>query len=310
MRRWGGPAIPLSTNAEPGKVEDRRCPRRSEGGAAGKPPTALGREPPAQNPSGSLVARLMVGALPAACDGGDARLGRSPDRANTKGSGRALQPRPRAKTPQSRGCLLAPLPLAVSRRGGRASPEPRLLLARVRVQVIASAGIVRGEPKQLTPRYCQSSLAGEVSNLASQTAVIAAARKARDGLGGQRYRAFILHSGFMPENAHNVKEVRGLIGRSKIAGCYPAVRPHTLRGSDWPRSSHGRLGDPRRREQLADQSGPLPKAPRLGGTRGGECGLDPFQHSRQRDGEGEKGAVEIGGVVHFGSSVRLSRPCQ
>jgi hypothetical protein len=173
--------------------------------------TALGREPPAQNPSGSLVPRLMVGALPAACDGGDARLERSPDRANTKGSGRALQPRPPAKMPQSRGCLLAPLPLAGSRRGGRVSPEPQLSLARVRVQVIASAGVVRGEPKQLTPRYCQSSLAGEVSNLASQTAVIAAARKARDGLGGQRYRAFILHSGFMPQNAHNVKEARGLI---------------------------------------------------------------------------------------------------
>jgi len=44
------------------------------------------------------------------------------------------------------------------------------------------------------------------------------------------------------------------------------------------------------------------------GSRGGERGLDLFQHPRQCDGEGEEGAVEIGGVVHFGSYSRLSRP--
>ena len=81
----------------------------------------------------------------------------------------------------------------------------------------------------------------------------------------------------------------------------PSRRPHS-------RSRRGRLFD--RREQPPDQLGSLPKTPRLGGTRSGEASFDLFQHPRQRDGEGEEGAIEIGGVVHFGSSVRLSRPCQ
>jgi hypothetical protein len=38
----------------------------------------------------------------------------------------------------------------------------------------------------------------------------------------------------------------------------------------------------------------------LSGSGGGEVDLDLFQHPRQRDGEREEGAVEIGGVLHFG----------
>jgi hypothetical protein len=53
--------------------------------------------------------------------------------------------------------------------------------------------------------------------------------------------------------------------------------------------------------QRLDQLGPLAETPSFGGTRGGEVGFNLFQHPRQRDGQREKGAVEIGGVVHFGS---------
>jgi hypothetical protein len=50
-----------------------------------------------------------------------------------------------------------------------------------------------------------------------------------------------------------------------------------------------------RREQFADQIGALAKAPRLDGSRGGECGFDVGEHPWQRDGEWEERAVKVGG---------------
>jgi hypothetical protein len=64
-------------------------------------------------------------------------------------------------------------------------------LAGLPVQVIAAAAVVLSEPEQLTLRYGQPSLAGDVSNLASQRTVVAAITKARDGVGERRCRAFI-----------------------------------------------------------------------------------------------------------------------
>ena len=76
------------------------------------------------------------------------------------------------------------------------------------VQVIAGAAVIRCQPEQLALRHRQPGLAGEVTNLASQPAVIAAARRAGAGVGKQQCRAFILHSRFMPEKGHNVKKER------------------------------------------------------------------------------------------------------
>jgi hypothetical protein len=70
--------------------------------------------------------------------------------------------------------------------GGAAYRRPRSP-----VQVIAAAAVVRREPEQLTPRYGRPSLAGEVLDLASQPAIIAAITKARDGAGERQCRAFI-----------------------------------------------------------------------------------------------------------------------
>ena len=50
-----------------------------------------------------------------------------------------------------------------------------------------------------------------------------------------------------------------------------------------------------RREQFADQIGALAEAPRLDGSRGGECGFDLGEHPWQRDGEREERAVKVGG---------------
>jgi len=47
--------------------------------------------------------------------------------------------------------------------------------------VIAAPGLIRRQPEQLTPRYWQLSLPGEVSDLASRPAVIAAVGKAGEG---------------------------------------------------------------------------------------------------------------------------------
>src|ERR1700724_890051 len=49
------------------------------------------------------------------------------------------------------------------------------------------------------------------------------------------------------------------------------------------------------REQFADQIGALAEAPRLDGSRGGECGFDLGEHPWQRDGEREERAVKVGG---------------
>jgi hypothetical protein len=43
-------------------------------------------------------------------------------------------------------------------------------------------------------------------------------------------------------------------------------------------------------EQPPDQLGSLAEAPCLGGSRGGEVGLDPLQHPRQHHREGEEGS--------------------
>src|SRR6266699_3627394 len=59
------------------------------------------------------------------------------------------------------------------------------------VSVVASAGIIRREPEQFVPSYRQPTLAGNVSNLASQPAVIVAVGRAWDGLDRQRCCAFI-----------------------------------------------------------------------------------------------------------------------
>lgn len=73
------------------------------------------------------------------------------------------------------------------------------------VQVIASAGIIRGEPEKLAARYWQPSLARDVSNLASQPTVILAVGRARDRLVRQRCRGFVWHSCLMPDERDNVK---------------------------------------------------------------------------------------------------------
>ena len=59
------------------------------------------------------------------------------------------------------------------------------------VQVIAAPVVIRGEPDELVPRDWQPSLTGNVSNLASQAAVVVAIGRAGDRLGWQRCCAFI-----------------------------------------------------------------------------------------------------------------------
>ena len=51
------------------------------------------------------------------------------------------------------------------------------------VQLIAAAAVIRREPEKLSPRRRQPSLAGEVSNLASQPTVIGAVGQTGRQLG-------------------------------------------------------------------------------------------------------------------------------
>jgi hypothetical protein len=69
---------------------------------------------------------------------------------------------------------------------------------------------------RIRPRYWQPSLAGEVSDLASQPSILGAVGRARDRLGRQQYGGCIKHSRFMPRNYCNEKSIRWLTVRAMI----------------------------------------------------------------------------------------------
>src|SRR5437879_3616201 len=90
----------------------------------------------------------------------------------------------------------------------------------------------------------------------------------------------------MPENSHNVKDARRLIGRPMIVA--------QLSRSAWSRA----VDRPSKATPLSARS------------RQGEFDLDLFQHPRQRDGEREEGRSRYGELFISVCTVGLRGHCQ